>query len=689
MLIKLLNVKNPSAYSVSNGCYYDKNGSLTDWTITLLGLYSKLDSQGRAVKYVRFYIKFKDDEAGEASFDCLLSSAINGKVQDVFEDNQVFAFGSKYRLSKLVSDIVKCTTGRNDFPVNYSIDQGYLKLPDGKMVFGFGDEIINAADDAPVISESSLTLKLSDDSHNFVPYLMRLMNNFPPAALIAILTSFVKPIFENELIQFGFTLYICGQSGKGKTELAKLLADFYEGHDNMVSLSSDKYALKKMGQLKDIPTVCEDLCLSASSRIKNAIEAKASDFIQMNQGGGNCCNKDIKLKFNNVSIITAEYVMKNNSTVNRCLLVGLEDDFNSDELSWLQRKHGRYIAFLKSFISWLCVNYDLLSEQSEYYLKKNQKSDAEYKDKYVGTKRIMRTYQILGVTRNIFLRYLKEVHSLSDEQHNEISAMCQNSIDKCIADTLGHCPSESTKIGKEFVDAICEELSYDEMVTSNLKEYRNELKRVKQTSCLPEKIFYFNGEYICVEPDLLIRWLKRQLGLETIPTKQKVSAQLKYYGLLKVVGGEYTSYISEDKKHKYYQLHLQRLREIEAEYMRRSHINDSCEADDVHFVWDYTATPEHYGSWNTEGGDDDELGYEECPRSPDLSEESQDNTSSLAATEYSDSSGKDASQDSDDETLYLYDESIDSPDYANSIDTSYESDTPKIPNWLKKRSKIR
>ena len=611
MKMNFISVKVPQDHYIRNGSYYGPKGQLTEWTIVKLGLFSLIDSQKQEEKCIRFYIKTQDNEADTVTLDCSFSSAISGKVYDIFEEKQLYVDCSRYQFSKFIANIVKNTVKRNPFPENDIVDQGFMRLPSEKMVFGLGEEMINANEEDPVISTSCLTLKNSDDDRNYISYISCLINNFPPAAFISTLASFVKPIFENELVQFGFTVYIYGQSGTGKTELAKLLADIYEDHNNMVSLSSDKYALKKQGQLKDIPIVIDDLNRSASSRIRNSNEAKISDFIQMNQGGGNCCNKDIKLRFNHVAIITAEYVMKNNSTVNRCLLVEIEECFNSCQLSKLQREHGKYLSFLKSFISWLCVNHDLLSEQSEFYLKRNKKRDTDYKDSYVGSQRIMRTHQILDITLDIFVRYLKEVHSLSAEQINEISAICKNSIDKCIADTLGHCPSGSTKIGKDFVDTILSGLDYYIPIVSNdFKKYHREINQAKKSAYLPDKIFYFNGAYLCIEPDILVSWLKTQTGLKTITTKKRISAQLKYYGLLKVVGGEYTSYIAEDKKHKYYQLPLQRLKELEADKRNKFLNNNDHKANDIVFEWDYTSERKIYGKWAVKT-DDNEQEYED------------------------------------------------------------------------------
>ena len=94
----------------------------------------------------------------------------------------------------------------------------------------------------------------------------------------------------------------------------------------------------------------------------------------------------------------------------------------------------------------------------------------------------------------------------------------------------------------------------------------------------------------------MTNWLYTRLELEVVPSKHKVSAQLRYYGLLKVIGGEYTSTISEDKSRKYYQLYLQRLKECQAEIANIS-------ADEVHYWWDGSSSSSDYGSWGDNSND--------------------------------------------------------------------------------------
>lgn len=586
----LLNPKLPQAYIQKDGCYYNSKGKITEWSITQLEFYSTISTPHNSAKYVRFHIKLSEQDK-TYKLDCPLALAIEGKALDIFFDYQIYALCSDNLFSKFISSVVKRSVFGQTPAENYAIDQGYLKLPNGKIVFGLGNEVVNASGEDPVISESVIKLKKSDNSGDFVPYLDKLINSisFPAAAFIASLVAYVKPIFENELDEYGFTIYIYADSGLGKTEFSKLLSDIYEDHDNIVSLSSDKYAIKKAAKLKDSVIVIDDLNRTVSSRIRNSNEAKLCDFIQMNQSSGNCHYKDIKVKLDNIAIITAEYVIKNNSTVNRCLLVQLERSFDSDELTILKKEHGKYIAFLKDFILWLCENHEKISGEAAYYKNKNDNSNIH--DENNGKlKRIMRTYKILCITLDIFKRYLKEQHDLMDEHIDDLSEICKTSIENCINDTIDHCLNDDNKAGRDFIDEILLGIDHGNIVSSDFAEYSKEAKKARKNKYLQRYVFYFDGAYLCVEADVLTNWLKTRLDLEIVPSKQKVSAQLRYYGLLKVIGGEYTSTISEDKSRKYYQLYLQRLKECQAESANMS-------ADEVHYWWDGTSNSSDYGSW--------------------------------------------------------------------------------------------
>ena len=485
----LLTPKLPREYILKDGCYYNSKGKITEWSITQLEFYSTINTQHNCTKYVRFHIKLAEQDK-TYSFDCPLALAIEGKALDIFFDYQIYSLCSDNLFSKFISSVVKLSVFGQTPEDNYAIDQGYLKLPNGKIVFGLGNEVVNASDENPVISESTIKLKKSDNSGDFTSYLDKLINSssFPPAAFIASLVAYVKPMFENELDEYGFTIFIYADSGLGKTEFSKLLSDIFEDHDNIVSLSSDKYAIKKAAKLKDSLIVIDDLNRTVSSRIRNSNEAKLCDFIQMNQSSGNCHYKDIEVKLDNIAIVTAEYVIKNNSTINRCLLVQLENAFDSDELTLLKKEHGKYIAFLKDFILWLCWNYEKISDESAYYKSKNDNSNIGNENSGK-LKRIMRTYQILCITLDIFKRYLKEQHDLTDEHIKDLSNICKTSIENCINDTIDHCLTDDNKIGREFIDEILLGIFQEDIVSADFAEYSKEAKKARKNKYLQRYVF--------------------------------------------------------------------------------------------------------------------------------------------------------------------------------------------------------
>lgn len=222
----LLTPKMPQEYILKDGCYYNSKGKITEWSIMQLEFYSTINTQHNCTKYVRFHIKLAEQDK-TYSFDCPLAFAIEGKALDIFFDYQIYALCSDNLFSKFISSVVKLSVFGQTPEDNYAIDQGYLKLQNGKIVFGLGDEVVNASDEAPVISESTIKLKKSDNSDDFISYLDKLINSvsFPSAAFIASLVAYVKPMFENELDEYGFTIYIYADSGLGKTEFSKLLSD--------------------------------------------------------------------------------------------------------------------------------------------------------------------------------------------------------------------------------------------------------------------------------------------------------------------------------------------------------------------------------------------------------------------------------------------------------------------------------
>lgn len=137
------------------------------------------------------------------------------------------------------------------------------------------------------------------------------------------------------------------------------------------------------------------------------------------------------------------------------------------------------------------------------------------------------------------------------------------------------------------------------IVTNDWHEYKKDMKNAKNTGAAPKYVFFYDGECLCIQGDRLVSWLKDVKGLEVKPTKQSVSKQLHYHGLLKVVGGEFISHINIPEKPKgdYYHIYLSRLKEIDQNLQRKKYGKVSRDYYGLEWAGDHRGS-EFYGSWN-------------------------------------------------------------------------------------------
>ena len=274
---------------------------------------------------------------------------------------------------------------------------------------------------------------------------------------------------------------------------------------------------------------------------------------------------------------TAEYVLNNYSTLNRCLLIKLNQSFDPAELSFFTENKASYLAFIYDFLEWVCQNYDELRTKAVNELAAWRSDYRKYDaSKYEGLHRVLRTKHLLEITLSIFKLFLKEKLKLDTKMIDRFSTKLEASIDNCINDTLGYIDISKCESGYDFIIPLINEVLYqqlDDIVTKDWKEYHKAMKTAAKRGTLPEFIFFYDGQCLCVKGDTLVAWLKQVNKLEVKPTKQAVSKQLHYHGLLKVVGGEYVSHINIPEKPKgdYYQIYLSRLKELDQNRQRKKY----------------------------------------------------------------------------------------------------------------------
>ena len=140
------------------------------------------------------------------------------------------------------------------------------------------------------------------------------------------------------------------------------------------------------------------------------------------------------------------------------------------------------------------------------------------------------------------------------------------SINDCIYNTSNRV-EKVKECGREYVNVLCRQLlsSFYSPVTRNKEYYFKTVKCFNKYGIIKKYCFYYDGTYICVKGKILVEWLREQMELEDTPPLGAVIKQLKYHGLIRIVGGENTStlYVDARPKKRHYFINADRLVEID------------------------------------------------------------------------------------------------------------------------------
>ena len=559
----------PLGITEKYGCTWNSKNQLCDFTITGIYYYTIIFPGGSR----QIIVILELQKNGRITLCEVPISEVNAEnIAPYLPTDYFYSVSEKIFNREFKKIILYSLFGKE--PQEYQmLEQGYNRVEasdsnNSKMIFCLGNKTINMSDDDAVINDSKMALKPYDNNANCIGTILRMINMSDTFAmlLIAVLAAFSKTLFAEDA---GFTAYVYGDTSCGKTTAANFFTNIFASEDNVMSLSSEKKEIHKLSGFRHIPIVVDDLNKTASSRIRNSNEEKISAFIQKNEGIGNSIYKGINGRSNHVAFLTAEYIIKNESIINRCLLIHIIEALTQSQFDFLAENQPKYIAFVIDYIEWICRNYEKVKLKAQNEFKLPATSDEQDKDKIISVSRVLNTKRILDVTLSVFKLFMTEHHKIDDKKIDKYIQNCQRAINDCIYDTSEHLKSfiENEKIGCDYVDTLCNRLlcRFDSPVTNKKKDYSETLKNFRKYGVIiNDYCFYYDGTYVCVRGKVLVQWLWKEMKLEEVPPLPKVIKQLKYHGLLKIVGGENTSnlYINGKKPYKHYFIITDRLVEI-------------------------------------------------------------------------------------------------------------------------------
>lgn len=346
--------------------------------------------------------------------------------------------------------------------------------------------------------------------------------------------------------------YVVGQSGVGKTEQIKLLAAVTKTHYG-ISLESDKSRIMDfLSKLRDRAVLVDDLNLTASENQKSKKETRLSELIQMTCSAGDISFRDGSADLSGIVLmISAEYLLSNPSTVNRCVVLNIKEAFSPEVMTQLQRYQYLYVSFILRFIGWLCRCRMVLATKTKAFFENMVFNipGADKEEAYIGFRRVYNHYKILKATA-----FLVHQFFVDEKEADLLKKSMDESINLCIGDTLKSLSKFSKK--SDLIEAFLECFEEKKMITENPIKYFGEKK---------DRMFFLYGEYLFFKGDVLAAYLSEYLekNVSTI----SVSKELKDVNLLVPFGKSSSerlpAAISEfDRNTRYYRISIRILKDM-------------------------------------------------------------------------------------------------------------------------------
>ena len=212
-------------------------------------------------------------------------------------------------------------------------------------------------------------------------------------------------------------------------------------------------------------------------------------------------------KISAMPIITAEYFLKAVGALNRCMIVHIKRPFKPSELTWLQENHDTYIAFINSFIEYICMNFDKLQTDVNEYLSTRKYRMKNGKD-IPGWQRISNIQFILEATLMVVMKFFGDKDDTPDCFPSFWDPFKQ-SIQECkeyIADLIRkRLMDKDELLMYELLSAIWNPKSG--IVTDNKSSFLRDLGNHEKS--LPERFVYYHEdkEWFCLRSEDAVRFL--------------------------------------------------------------------------------------------------------------------------------------------------------------------------------------
>lgn len=365
--------------------------------------------------------------------------------------------------------------------------------------------------------------------------------------ILAAIHGPLKKMLLDAGVRHDFTTCVSGETGVGKTSLARGYCRYLHKKETAFSLGSDRKELKKMiRDASDVTVLADDFNKSDSDRVTNHGKQVLAEIVQISSDS---CQNLVDDKPNQISgnvhiITTVESVLTNVSTMNRCFLIHMDNKITDE--CW--REFNDFIDndgmwnFMRYFMAYVSKNYLKLvkSVKEDYKCYLSTKKWTEY-DIGGSRERIVYTYAVQKVLLKVLIDYFRElkfdmgvVRRVNQIGSDSIHEGCQLVVDfiQEAMKTVSY-----TRYIPELLK-ILEDAIRDKRISNNEKEYLNSLDDYD--------LLCVNKGYMSFKPADICKKIAKRLGLEKISSKA-LAKELKHYGLIKVDANGTCSFLWKTK----------------------------------------------------------------------------------------------------------------------------------------------
>ena len=412
---------------------------------------------------------------------------------------------------------------------------------DGKHYFVAGDQLIGQNKFFPVqnfaVSSDLQQLHLKVDQHLTSKAVLEAMQavfnsneTVSTCAALYFFYSMLQPLYREAGWDHSFVCYLFGPSQSRKTTFTRLLtsifcADTQAPQPADISLLSTSPAIAE--ELERFPGICrlvDDLYVGSSRAEARKREEKISEVIRL------LGNHTVRQKMDGQSHVakgvdcgvfcTAEYLPQGYSTLVRCLLLQVEDPFDSAFLSYIQRRPLAWPTFCFRFLSWCACHYDTIVKRLS---KMRNSFERQRGENPLPEERLKEMEFSLTSALKILMLFLKEnMPDCSRNKYHNAEQMCQSRIRACLesqANLLKR--AKPAQRGDQFPSALAEMYLDGTIVTTDSPK-----KKFKEGEAA-----VLRYGYLWMRPQYLVSLLRRYFSDSTITFRQ-VTPELRASGLL-------------------------------------------------------------------------------------------------------------------------------------------------------------